>query len=229
MLAESVTAACRLHDRLDSWASSDRVLGRIKAQFPGFGLDECHVKVVTLNSLYSTNVFATWRMAEHIHGLLDGSDLGAAGPELVEEIAALPKGPSQKNPRRHTSFASKFAHFFIDPERFPIYDQYADVMIALHLGRYRRTDPEHPYKAHHANFFALKEAAGLSHVPNCHIDRYFWIAGQYRAWQKISKGQINTTLRELFEDPSPDVQSRLAIIAPDLSPAEQPAPRSESR
>ena len=50
--------------------------------------------------------------------------------------------------RKHLSFASKFAHFFIDMERFPIYDFFSLKMVAYHLGRQELTrNTAHPYQA----------------------------------------------------------------------------------
>lgn len=40
-----------------------------------------------------------------------------------------------RTPRRHVSFASKFCHFFIDGQDFPILDQAARDALRLHLGR----------------------------------------------------------------------------------------------
>jgi len=39
-----------------------------------------------------------------------------------------------RSTKRHHSFVSKFAHFFIDPERFPIMDSYPVSLLKVHLG-----------------------------------------------------------------------------------------------
>src|SRR5690349_6766320 len=121
-----IDAANRLHRQLSQWQVTDDALRALKDRFPGFAIDATLLKVVAVNQLYGTNVYAVVRMAQHIaEVMLEASHMDDAG--LVEELAAL-------SGMKHTSFASKFAHFFIDVERFPIYDSYAVKMVAYHLG-----------------------------------------------------------------------------------------------
>jgi len=53
-------------------------------------------------------------------------------------------------------FASKFAHFFIDPDQFPIYDSYAVKMLTYHLNGKGREGLS--YEQFAAGFSALKDA-----------------------------------------------------------------------
>ena len=76
------------------------------------------LKASVLNQLYATNVFAIFDMAGHICEVI-GAYQGPAGPPLVEKIALMRFGDKE---RRFVSFASKYAHFFIDPSTFPIVD-----------------------------------------------------------------------------------------------------------
>lgn len=137
-----------------------------------------------------------------------------ADAALVERLAALPKTPAQSVARRHFSFASKFAHFFIDRERFPIYDSHADGMVAYHLGRKEREkDPEHPYRAFVKNLHTLRERAGIT-CSAAELDRYLWLAGLYRAWRHNAKSQINIEVARLFESPSSEATAHLAALLP---------------
>ena len=64
----------------------------------------------------------------------------------MKHIAGLPQ-IGDDIPRRFVSFAAKFCHFFIDEERFPIYDEAARDAIRLHLGSGALTDDEvNPYR-----------------------------------------------------------------------------------
>ena len=157
------------------------------------------VKAVAVNALYSTNVYAIVRVAEHIAGVLARSNLAAAGPELVEEMATVPAGGSEKRPRRRHSFASKFAHFFIDPERFPILDHYANEMVRVHLGNEGMVqDPGKPYVAFVKNIEQVGAAVGVN-LSWTDLDHYLLIAGQYRAFKQGHGEEIGAELRDLFE------------------------------
>ena len=125
----------------------------------------------------------------------------------------MPKAPGQKRDRRHLSFASKFAHFFIDRERFPIMDKYAAEMVGLHLGRKDAVrDAKHPYVAFCQNLIVLRSLARL----NCstrELDHYLWIAGEHRAWFRNSKAQINVELRHLSEALPSAARQDLKVIS----------------
>jgi len=204
-----VAAANRIYLRLERWQITDRALRMLAGSCPEFGPEETLLKVVAINGLYATNVYAIDRMADHIRHIVQATDIPSSGPELVERIAALPQTRDQKSERHHTSFASKFAHFFVDSERFPIYDSVANDMARLHLGREHWVqDTEHVYEAFVSNIQNLKLLARLS-VSNRELDRYLWIAGQFRKWQ-AGKRDLNAELLEFFDIPSGDA-------APDLN------------
>src|SRR5438874_11882465 len=107
-----IEAANRLHQQLPQWKVTDCALHKLKVQFQGFDSESSLLKVAAINQLYGTKVFAIVRMAEHIEKVMaNASSMDDVG--LVNEIATL-------SDMKHTSFASKFAHFFVDAERFPI-------------------------------------------------------------------------------------------------------------
>lgn len=176
---------------------------------PGFGPEEILLKVVVVNALYGTNVFALVRAATHVHAVLGSADIANAGPELVESLANIPTTP-QARAKRYVSFASKFAHFFIGPERFPIYDSYAERMLVLHLGSTAKREPARPYESFVANLVRLKREYGLR-CSYRELDRYLWVGGQYRAYVN-GKRMLNAELRQLFEKPSPEQRSLLGAL-----------------
>ncbi len=211
--AEQIAAANRLHARLEQWQASDRALAGLAGRFPGFDLDSSLLKAVTINALYGTNVFAVVRMAQHVTAILSEAD-HPDGAELVERIAKLPIIEGQATQRRHLSFASKFAHFFLDVERFPILDSYAAKMVDYHLGRGLRVrNAEHPYRAFLTNFGLLKQLAGWTGC-NRELDHYLWIAGQYRTWRKNHEAPINAELSRLFAGAADGVEADLAVLLP---------------
>jgi len=132
---------------------------------------------------------------------------GMKDADLVERLASL-------NERKHRSFASKFAHFFINMERFPIFDSFALKMVAYHLGSQGQVrDSTHPYKAFVENIHRLKRFAGLSCTTK-ELDRYLWLAGLYQEWSRNPDSQINAEVAEMFKTPSSKVAAELAILSP---------------
>lgn len=180
-----VRAACDLHATLVPWHWSDEALLKIKAGVPGFSPPATLAKVASVNALYYTNVFALVRVAEHFSGVLAMADLGTAGPELVDALADVPRGGTEQRKVRRLSLAAKFAHFFIDEDRFPIYDRYAVRMVAKHAGT-SVTSLDGNFTAFTAAFNALATRAGIFKQRR-RLDRYLWIQGQYEEWTKRGK------------------------------------------
>jgi len=211
LTADQIAAAGNLHATLEQWRRTDNALTRLRDVMPGFGPEESLLKVTAINALYGTNVFALVRAAEHVVAVLRMTDVSNAGPELVEALADIPTTPMGRQ-RRHVSFASKFAHFFISDERFAIYDSFAEQMLSLHIGGAALRDPAHPYKTFIANLEVLRRAHGLR-VGYRELDRYLWLAGQYRAYARGKRG-LNAELLRVFERPAPEQRVLLSALQP---------------
>lgn len=209
-----ITAAQSLHSRLEQWQLIDKALAALGARFPGFEPHEVLLKVTAINALYGTNVLAIGRMAKHAANVMARVNTRHAGPELVEELA----GPlaEQTAQRRHHSFAAKFAHFFVDAERYPIMDRYATQVVKLHLGKERLiSDAKCPYVAFCQNYGLLKNEAGFT-GSNREMDHYLWLAGEYLAWRKNRNTKINIEVRKLFENPATEVAAELDTLVPSV-------------
>ena len=209
-----VSAANHLHSRLSQWGHTDQALGELARRFPGFDVSSALLKVAAVNQLYGTNVYAVARMAEHIAKVLaeEEASIGhgdaiPADAALVERLAAMPKSARQKGERRHFSFASKFAHFFIDSERFPIYDSFASKMVKHHLKPDDFiADAARPYQAFVLNIVRLREDSGITCTAR-ELDGYLWLAGLYAEWlTHKDKARIHAEVARLFESlPSTDI------------------------
>jgi hypothetical protein len=180
-----VRAACDLHATLVPWHRSDEALLAIKAGVQGFSPAATLAKVAAVNALYYTNVFALVRVAEHFSGVLALADLETAGPDLVDALADVPQGGTERRKVRRLSLAAKFAHFFIDEDRFPIYDRYAVRMVAKHA-RTSVASLDGNFAAFTAAFNELAIGTALV-TQRRRLDRYLWIQGQYEEWQKHGK------------------------------------------
>jgi len=186
-----IHAACNLHATLVPWHLSDKALLEIKRGVPGFSQAATLAKVATVNALYYTNVFAIVRVAEHFAKVLERVDIQNAGAELVDDLADVPRGGTENRKVRRLSLAAKFAHFFVDEDRFPIYDRYAVRMVAKHSGE-SMTSLNGKFITFTAAFNALAAGAGIE-TQRRRLDRYLWIQGQYERWVgqgKASSGEL---------------------------------------
>lgn len=214
LLPDQIEAANWLHARIAYWQTTDRALDALAERFPGFGAEATLLKVIAVNALYGTNVYAVARMADHAQQVIGGTDLRKARPELVEHLAALPATRNRDRARRHYSFASKFAHFFVYRARFPIMDTYAKRMLRFHLGRGNtRKDPDHRYEAFVHNFRELKRLAGFQGTTR-ELDHYLWLAGLYRKWQENPDSQINVKAEQLFSEARGQTAEFLTRLVP---------------
>lgn len=86
-------------------------------------------------------------------------------------------------------------------------------MVAYHLGnRGKLHDSDHPYQAYVANLVRLREWSGLSWQGR-ELDRYLWLAGQYRTWKSGAKAPINRETRQLFEEPGAALDDLTLLVA----------------
>jgi len=222
-----IEAAGHLYSHLQQWRLSEAALDALAERLSGFSDEVVLLKVVAVNGLYGTNVLALSRMAAHIKEVIADTNVPVAGPELVERIAVL-RNQNGGSTKRHHSFASKFAHFFIDPERFPIMDSYAVSMLKVHLGaEHCHQNAGTPYIAFLENLKTLRRLAGLE-VTNRELDRYLWIAGAYRVYRKRYEAQrkpeISIELERLFTNQSEAIQAELNRLMP--SPTAVRVPRA---
>lgn len=198
-----IESACILHAQLDSWRKSDEALMAAARALPGFGSAETLIKVVLVNSLYYTNVFAVTRVADHFSRLLQNTGPRDWTAETVESMAKVSLDAGGVKQKRLISLASKFAHFFLDTEHFPIYDEYAKRMLAYHTG-HSLTLLESSYALYCGAFDDLARTSGVGDWPR-KLDRYLWVQGQYMEYEKkinapnVELSRVNVELNRVFE------------------------------
>jgi hypothetical protein len=200
---EQVNCACQVHDQLSQWRLSESALAQLALKFPAFSSESCLLKTVAVNSIYGTNLLAAFRMAQHIEAVL-ANPLLVVDIALVEKIAKLP-AHSEKKERMSVSFASKFCHFFVDAETFPIYDESARDAMALHGGEgCRVVDKSNPYATFCENFNRLRSEAELKCTTR-QLDHYLWLLGMYLRWLKErsrAQPRVNAELLQQFKNPA---------------------------
>lgn len=213
---QQVDCACRVHKALKQWRLAESTLEMLASRFPDFSDEACLLKTVAVNDIYGTQLFATVRMAKHIQGIFDGPGMVFGDVDLVDRIARLPANQGDK-PRLAVSFASKFCHFFVDAEKFPIFDEAARVALEKHLGRDGYVvDKAKPYQAFCRNFRTLRELAKLESTTK-ELDQYLWLTGMFMRWQKEKSKKnprVNAELKAVFQDPSPEIMAELRAMLP---------------
>lgn len=165
-------------DMDDRYGPVERVLARIFADHPSnIGLEDVLTKVVLLNGLYNTNVFAVLDMAKHICGLDIDSQLSEALPDAVDRIALLTVSGIT---RRHYSFATKYCSWH-SPHRFPIFDSRVEWLIwqyqrADHFATFQRLEL-HLYSHYRDVIEAFRRSYGLEECSFKEIDKFLWLHG----------------------------------------------------
>jgi hypothetical protein len=225
-----IEAAQKIHQRLSQWKDTDDALLALRDLFPEFDIKATLLKVATVNQLYGTNVYAVDRMARHIIEVLNTRD-NFEDIDIIEELAALPR-------RKHISFASKFAHFFINSQRFPIYDSASISMIKFHLGRgewIKNNASE--YQDFLQNFDALRERARPALSCDCEaLDHYLWLTGLYKKEKTRAKlkdedaPEINREVWKLFQDLSPggiSISPLVDMLPPEFANLKRRKPRAK--
>ncbi len=204
---DQIVAATAIHDEhMPGWAATDRALTLLAESVPSMSPDAITLKAAVVDRLYYTR---------HYH-------LGDAIDRIVEVLANPPEEPVAMveaiapisvagKDRWHWSFASKFAHWFID-DSLPIYDQWAIRAASFHFGRIRWATTAYRDFAQHVH--ALREASGVSCTTE-QLDRYLWLSGMYRAWDAADdKGKLGLSgeVLELFSNNAPAVRHALARL-----------------
>ncbi len=118
-------------------------------------------------------------MAGHICEVISAHS-GPPDRSLVQRIAEAELGGKT---RRCVSFASKYAHFFIDPSLSPMGDYYAGWALAIHLGEPKsRADKwRQEYMLFYSQVDRLRERDGIM-VPLRELDQFLWLYGCWKGY-----------------------------------------------
>jgi hypothetical protein len=162
-------------DEDDRYGPADRVLSRVFSHHPrNDELEDVLIKVVLLNGLYNTNVFAVMEMACHIRELRIDDDLAAASTLLVDRIAKL---TIRGRTRRHYSFATKYCSWH-RPDDYPIYDGLVGRLLLAysrehHFAEFSRPDLQ-DYSKYKATLAALRLHFDLAALSFKQLDKFLW-------------------------------------------------------
>ncbi len=212
--AKQITAAQDLYEKTEYWRLEDTILTELREKYPSLTDQKLTlIKATLVNSFYNARCsdieeMTSWIVTQkpelpEIYRNIDSND------DIGRALRGKTKGTSQIE---GYVFASKFAHFFLDAEAFPIYDQYARLLVHFHIDDLNEEEQPNskygkPYERFfqfYKKFFRLKqqlEQRDSETYSTKKLDCYLWPAGQYVAWKKdiIKPFYINS--RVPFDDP----------------------------
>ena len=178
--AEKVKAACEQFDRENE--AAELALTELFQQYPD-NTDLRHVllKVVAVNSLYHTSVYALDTVARHIHANAKEIDsaLAAGSQQVVDKIARV---TVQGKVHNFFSFATKYCSWH-HPDKYPIYDTRVDSYLwSLQKQNAFAAAFIHPhlwdYPKFHAIMVTFRDFHGLGSFTFKEIDKFLYLQGE---------------------------------------------------
>jgi hypothetical protein len=158
-------------------------LKKLFTQYPAnTNLSHVLLKVVALNRLYSTQIFAVVDVAQHIHrnGTEIDSSLAIGSPEVVDKIAKVTISKSGKE-RNNFSFATKYCSWH-NPESYPIFDTQVDRYLwslqkQAHFAEFFIKNEFWDYSEFRKVMIAFRTVYGLESFTFKDIDKFLWLYG----------------------------------------------------
>jgi hypothetical protein len=155
------------------------VLSELFERYPSNDvLRDVLIKATTLNSLYSTNIYAIVRTAQNIVRQNIDVDLRDGSLDVVEKIARVEVGGKI---RVNYSFASKYCHWH-RPEMYPIYDSYVDQLLWVYHVQYQFESFKQAdlrYYPHYKEIIeSFRKSYNLAQFGLKDLDKFLWGYGR---------------------------------------------------
>ncbi len=193
-----------LFGRLVIWGATNEVLAGLAKKHPTSSVADVSIKAKAVNNFYGTRVTAhkMERLVEQISAGLE-SPGGVADEEDVEWMGTYRDPASGDVVSRHFSFASKYAHFFIDRKRFFILDSLGQEVVKRHgAGRIRG------HEGRYVDFVKwlrvlIEDLPEEDQTPE-RVDYFYWLRGMFdgegelkreislEAWLVLNRGDAET-------------------------------------
>lgn len=180
--ANGVKSACQQFDRENEVV--ENALADLFAKYPA-NSDPSHVllKVVALNSLYSTRILAVLKLAAHIceQGAKLDAALAAGLPEAVDTVASVTIGGKEFT---FYSFATKYCNWH-KPDLYPIYDSRVEKYLwflkkreVFRSDTFNSCEDLWSYPTFCDVMTAFRDEFGLGSFSFKQIDKFLWSQGQ---------------------------------------------------
>jgi len=158
---------------------ADEAISKLFQAFPyNQKIEDVWLKVVALNGLYNTNIYATYDVAKRIYELNIEAQLEQRSPEVVNQIALV---KIRGKTRRNYSFASKYCSWHV-PDAYPIYDSFVERLIWAYekrdrFAQLRRTDLQ-DYPRYKETIESFRDFYGLAQFDFKKLDKFLWLYGK---------------------------------------------------
>lgn len=189
-----------------AYKNAEKALEKLIKKFPGNkSLDEIYLKVTAINSLYSTNIYDTYKMAYHIFkrvnekkeedidARLEKTDLDH---ELIHDIATGHKIKRSEGGKTMIfySFATKYCSFH-KPEKYAIYDTLIQSRLIKHYNeniakpkkeKKVRYEDLREYKRFMEVINEVKKHYRLDDISLKEFDMYLWLTAKEESSSEVS-------------------------------------------
>lgn len=181
---ELVAKYIEIYNNDIKYSATDKAIESVIKEFSqNVKLENILLKVCIINSLYSTNIYDTFRMASHIFDLQIDEFLVSNDLSIVSRIANGHGIIIKKsgNERCLYSFATKYCHWH-SRESYPIYDSFVSGLLI----DYRKKDKFSiftdsdlmDYEKFNKIILEFKNWYSLTDHNIKHIDKFLWIYGK---------------------------------------------------
>jgi hypothetical protein len=163
---------------------ADQAITNLFEKFPeNKVLEDILLKISIINDLYSTNIFATFKMAEHIKKSKIDEGLLRGDADIVGKIASghgvLLKQTGRG--RNFYSFATKYCNWH-NKDAYPIYDQFVANLLVVYRDRDQFSeftkDDLKDFKRFKSIILDFKKHYNLTQHNLKEIDKFLWIYGK---------------------------------------------------
>lgn len=141
------------------------------------------MKISVLNDLYSTNIFGTYRISEHIQNLNIDVELKNGNPDIVNQIATGHgiKTVKYQKEINFYSFATKYCNCH-NQQEFAIYDSFVDRILMAYkiqdnFSSFAQKDLKNLRKFKKI-IFDFAKFYGLENHTLKEIDKFLWVYGK---------------------------------------------------
>lgn len=170
---------CSRFENDPRYAPADNAIIKLIRQFPtNVEFEDVLLKVCTINSLYSTQIYATMVVAQHITGLKIDQRLLAGDADLVSDVGHIAVGGKKKF---FYSFATKYCSWH-NQDAFPIYDTYVGDLLwqlkrQFNFADFHRNELRE-YSRYKEILMMFKDFFALSNVSYKRLDKFLWMYGK---------------------------------------------------
>lgn len=219
--ARCVRAALEVRrEHIHGWRSSVQALTRMRGELSELTQSNVLGKAATVDDVYNAQVgSAVLGLADYIFEATSRGELELPGDgpaDVVERIAHRGRHPADRI--GYQVFASKYTHFFVDPDRYPVYDKYAARALLYHWGSYESTvmDGAHRYRDFCHVLGRVVAVSDVGAFSLADLDAYLWLVGVYREWlRRGSAAEINREVKDFFvASVDGDVHALLVAMTP---------------